>query len=45
MGFTFVDDTDLFHSGEENQAGEDLITEIQEGSDRWEKVSWLTANL
>ena len=37
MGFAFVDDTDLFHSGQAGQTGEDLIPEIQSAVNWWEK--------
>jgi hypothetical protein len=30
MGFTFVDDIDLFHTGQYLQTGKDLIPEMQQ---------------
>jgi hypothetical protein len=37
MGFAFVDDTDLFHSGQAGQTGADLIPESQSAVNWWEK--------
>jgi hypothetical protein len=37
MGFAFVDDIDLFHTGQPLQTGEDLIPEMQQAVNAWEK--------
>jgi hypothetical protein len=37
MGFAFVDDIDLFHMGQPLQSGEDLIPEMQQAVNAWEK--------
>ena len=37
MGFAFVDDIDLFHTGQDLQTGEDLIPEIQQSANCWKK--------
>jgi hypothetical protein len=37
MGFAFIDDIDLFHTGQPLQTGEDLILEMQQAVNAWEK--------
>jgi hypothetical protein len=37
MGFAFVDDIDLFHTGQPLQTGEDLIPEMQQAVNAWGK--------
>jgi hypothetical protein len=37
MGFAFVDDIDLFHTGQPLQTGEDLIPEMQQAVNAWEQ--------
>jgi hypothetical protein len=37
MGFAFVDNIDLFHTGQPLQTGEDLIPEMQQAVNAWEK--------
>jgi hypothetical protein len=37
MGFTFVDDIDLFHTGQSLQTNEDLIPEMQQAVNAWEQ--------
>jgi hypothetical protein len=37
MGFTFVHDIDLFHTGQYLQTRKDLILEMQQAVDAWEK--------
>jgi hypothetical protein len=37
MGFAFVDDIDLFHTGQYLQTGEDLIPEMQQAVNAWEQ--------
>ena len=37
MGFAFVDDIDLFHTGQDLQTGKDLIPEMQQAVNWWEK--------
>jgi hypothetical protein len=37
MGFAFVDDINLFHTGKPLQTGEDLIPEMQQAVNAWEE--------
>lgn len=43
IGLAFMDNTDLFHSGQKGQTGVDLIPEIQSAVNSWEKGILATA--